>query len=61
LHAICSFAAGLGLVRMWSHAIAHRTRPKVAHAAPLIITAIVVHGAYNGAVTIAELAGWLPF
>jgi hypothetical protein len=61
LHVTCSFVAGLGLVRMWSHAIAHRTRPKVAHAAPLIITAIVVHGTYNGAVTSAELAGWLPF
>jgi RsiW-degrading membrane proteinase PrsW (M82 family) len=61
LHATCSFLAGLGLVRMWSHATRHRARPKIAHAAPMIITAMLCHGLYNGAVTIAELAGWMPF
>ncbi len=61
LHATCSFLAGLGLVRMWSQAIHHRTRPKIAHAAPMIITAMIVHGLYNGSVTVAELADWLPF
>jgi RsiW-degrading membrane proteinase PrsW (M82 family) len=61
LHATCSFLAGLGLVRMWSLAFRHRTRPKIAHAAPMIVAAMIGHGLYNGIVTIAELAGWLPF
>ena len=61
LHATCSFLAGLGLVRMWSRAITLRTRPKIAHAAPMILLAMFCHGLYNGTVTIAELAGWLPF
>ncbi len=61
LHATCSFLAGLGLARMWSRAMAHRTRPDIAHAAPLIIAAMVCHGLYNGVVTIAEMIGWLKF
>ena len=60
LHATCSFLAGLGVVRMWSHAMAHRTRPQVARAAPLIVTAMICHGLYNTTVTVAELAGWVP-
>jgi len=60
LHATCSLIAGLGVVRMWSRAMAHRTRPQVAQAAPLIVTAMVCHGLYNTVITIAELAGWAP-
>jgi len=61
LHATCSFLAGLGLARMWSQATSHRIRPKIVHAAPMIIIAMVVHGLYNGTMIIAELVGWLPF
>lgn len=61
LHATCSFFAGLGLIRMWSHAITHHTRPKIAHAAPMIVTAMIGHGLYNGMATIAELSGWPRF
>jgi hypothetical protein len=60
LHVTCSFLAGLGVVRMWSYAMVHRTRPQVAHAAPLIVTAMICHGLYNTAVTIAEMVGWAP-
>jgi len=61
LHATCSFLAGLGVARMWSRAMAQRTRPDIAHAAPWIIAAMVCHGLYNGVVTIAEMSGWLQF
>ncbi len=61
LHVTCSFLAGLGLARMWSRSVTHLTSPKIAHAAPLIIAAMIGHGLYNGIVTIAELGGWLTF
>jgi RsiW-degrading membrane proteinase PrsW (M82 family) len=61
LHATCSFFSGLGLVRMWSRAIAQRARPDIAYAAPMIIAAMICHGLYNGLVTVAELSGWLKF
>ncbi len=50
-----------GTGQMWSHAIASRTRPKLAHAAPMIMTAMIGHGLYNGIVSIAEAGGWLEF
>ncbi len=61
LHATCSFFSGLGLARMWSHAVANRTRPQIAHAAPMIVAAMIGHGLYNAAVSVAELSGWLQF
>jgi len=61
LHGTCSTIAGVGLTRMWSHTVAHGTRPEIARAARWIIAAMVLHGLYNTTVTIIKLGGWGQF
>ena len=48
LHMGCSFVAGLGLMRIWHSTIENRTRPKLTSGAAYMVTAIVIHGVYNG-------------
>ncbi|MGI9627234.1 MAG: hypothetical protein ACR2QM_10395, partial [Longimicrobiales bacterium] len=47
LHMGCSLVAGLGLMRIWSRTVATLIRPDLARGAPLMASAIVIHGAYN--------------
>ncbi len=61
MHVTCSLLAGFGLVRMWSESRRKLIPPDIHTAAPWLIAAICVHGMYNGAATLAEFAGWLPF
>jgi hypothetical protein len=59
LHMNCSFVAGVGLARIWDNTIRERHRPQLWLGLPWFFMAIVAHGMYNGAVVIAEAAGWL--
>ena len=48
LHMGCSFTAGLGLMKIWRSTIENRTRPQLTSGAAYMVTAIVIHGVYNG-------------
>ena len=48
LHMGCSLIAGLGLMSIWRPTIENRTRPQMASGAPYMVTAIIIHGVYNG-------------
>ena len=61
LHLVCSLIAGVGLVRIWRRAMHTQTRPELAVGMPWFAAAMVVHGLYNFAVTIAAAGGWLTF
>ena len=58
LHSGCSFIAGLGLMRVWHHAITHRTRPELTLCAPFLIAAVVVHGLYNGFAVLLQFSDY---
>jgi hypothetical protein len=59
LHMNCSFVAGVGLARIWDNAVRERHRPQLWLGLPWFFMAMVAHGMYNGAVVLAEAAGWL--
>lgn len=48
LHMGCSLIAGLGLMRIWQSTMETRTRPVLASGAAYMVTAMVIHGVYNG-------------
>ena len=58
LHMGCSLIASLGLMRIWSRARESRQRPELSDGAALLTTAVVIHGAYNGACVAMDLAGF---
>lgn len=58
LHAGCSTIAGMGLLRAWGEAESHGTRPELGRALPLVILAVVIHGAYNGAMVVLSMLDW---
>ncbi|MEX2607418.1 MAG: PrsW family glutamic-type intramembrane protease [Kiritimatiellia bacterium] len=47
LHTGCSFIAGWGVTNIWSESDRTREPPKLETGAPLLITAVVLHGLYN--------------
>lgn len=57
LHAGCSCVAGLGAWRIWQQFRQHERAPVLSDGAPFLIAAIVLHGLYNGTVTLLELSG----
>ncbi|MCL1887722.1 MAG: PrsW family intramembrane metalloprotease [Kiritimatiellaeota bacterium] len=57
MHTGCSTIAGLGLRRAWRETRLRRTRPDAALPAPYVITAIVLHGAYNALAVALSLLG----
>lgn len=59
LHTLCSLIAGVGLLRMWRETMLTHQRPRLTTAAPLLTTAMVLHGLYNGAALLLEQL--LPF
>jgi RsiW-degrading membrane proteinase PrsW (M82 family) len=68
LHTGTSTIAGLGLLRMWNKATAPARseagiefqRPQVLDAYPYILTAVVIHGVYNGfAVVMSWATDWI--
>ena len=48
LHMGCSLVAGLGLMRIWSQTISTFSIPKLSLATAYLITAMMIHGVYNG-------------
>jgi hypothetical protein len=61
LHLNCSFVAGVGLVRIWDHAMRNRVPPQLGRGMPYFATAMLGHGLYNLMVSLAEVFGWLDF
>ncbi len=57
VHGSGSLLAGIGVARMWHSLEAHDRRPDFKTAAPWIIAAALLHGAYNLFVTWLELFG----
>jgi hypothetical protein len=57
LHVGCSAVAGVGAMRVWDKLMAERRRPDGPVDLRWLVAAIVIHGAYNAAVTVAELSG----
>jgi len=57
VHVGCSLLAGIGIVRVWSAALARRVRPQLGPAMPWLAAAIVVHGLYNGVAITLESFG----
>lgn len=47
LHVSCSLIAAIGLTKIWKHTWTNLQRPQISYAYPFIITAVIVHGAYN--------------
>jgi len=56
LHGTTSFIAGLGVRRMWIITNREHHVPRMRHAAPYLIAAVVVHGLYNLTVTLLEIS-----
>lgn len=64
MHTGTSTIAGLGLLHMWDKAVApvlsdagsEFQRPQVLDAYPYVLTAVVIHGAYNAFATVMEFA-----
>ena len=61
LHTLCSFIAGLGVVRVWRNAWREHKPPKLSLALPFIIAASVTHGLYNATAMLLELSGALKW
>jgi hypothetical protein len=59
LHLNCSFVAGVGLARVWDHAMRNRIHPQLGRGMPYFATAMLGHGLYNLTVSLAEVFGWL--
>ena len=56
LHGATSFIAGLGVRRMWIVTNREHRVPRMRHAAPYLIAAVLVHGLYNLTVTLLEIS-----
>ncbi len=61
LHVGCSVIAGMGLRRIWLTSRSTLTRPDVSLASPYFITAMILHGSYNGLVLLLEAKHLLAF
>lgn len=61
LHVTCSTITGVGLAQIWHDAITGRRRPELAIGMPMFTVAMVLHGLYNAAATLAEVSGALSF
>ena len=57
LHAGCSLIGGLGLARIWKDVWARRGRARQPLGFPYLVTAIIIHGTYNGVVLLFYIAG----
>lgn len=58
LHVGCTFISGLGLMRVWKDTWIRRARPRIQLASNYLIIATVIHGAYNGTMLLASMAGF---
>ncbi len=58
LHAGCSLVAGLGLMRIWADVWVRRAPARLPLGFPYLVTAVVIHGAYNGFALLLYVAGF---
>ena len=58
LHSGCSTISGIGAWKIWQQFQQQRRAPALTDGAGWIVAAIVIHGTYNGAVTVLELSGF---
>ena len=56
LHAGCSIVAGLGVMRTWNITMVTREKPRLAHATPYLVTAFILHAAYNSFCLLLSIA-----
>jgi RsiW-degrading membrane proteinase PrsW (M82 family) len=56
LHGGCSIVAGLGIMRVWKITMVKREKPRLAHATPYLVTAFVLHAAYNSFCLLLSIA-----
>lgn len=61
LHLVCSAVVGVGLGRQLVRMRRQNLDFDLENSLPFLIAAIVLHGAYNAAVTLLESAGWKPW
>ncbi len=54
LHVGATLIAGMGLVKSWRKGREDLTKPRMEHAYPYIVTAVILHGAYNCFATILQ-------
>lgn len=55
LHMGCALVASLGLMRIWVRTMTDRTKPQLALGLPYLLTAMVIHGVYNGLALLLQL------
>ncbi|MCH2209782.1 MAG: PrsW family glutamic-type intramembrane protease [Fuerstiella sp.] len=58
LHSGCSTISGIGVWKIWRRLQQQQRAPMLADGASWIFAAIIVHGTYNGTVTLMELSGF---
>lgn len=58
LHVGCSSVAAVGAVRVWHKVVHERRKPDGPIDLRWLVLAIVLHGTYNAAVTVAEMSGF---
>ncbi len=58
LHVGCTLIASLGLARIWRRTEETAARPDLSLGFPFLITAVVVHGLYNGAALLMSFGGY---
>jgi hypothetical protein len=56
LHMGCTLITHLGLARVWGRTMSGGTRPDLAGAFPLMVTAVVVHGTYNAGALVLSVS-----
>jgi RsiW-degrading membrane proteinase PrsW (M82 family) len=57
LHVGCTLIAGFGAAKVWQKQVSQMRRVPVPVDMRYLVAAILVHGVYNGSVTILELSG----
>jgi len=58
LHLGCTSIAVLGLVKVWEDIAREGRAPRMSRAMGPLVLAIILHGAYNGLVTLADMVGY---
>ncbi len=58
LHLGCTSIAVLGLVKVWEDIAREQRAPRMTRAVGSLVLAIILHGAYNGLVTMADMIGY---
>jgi hypothetical protein len=60
LHCSCSGIAAYGLAKVWHAGISTGTKPRIDKAIQYLVAAILIHGAYNGAMVMMDVLELVP-